>query len=178
MKYSTINVRVKSIQQLFDLRDPSPFNERDLDPGFVQFIRSSAEDLPTSLPLQIKVTIEDESGDSLPPQSVHKAIQTYFAQEALQKRRELKRHARKAPIYLLIGAAVLLFSITLARNLEAKESNTALSILKEGLVIFGWVSLWKPMEFLLFDWNPIYDSMKLNRRLERAEVVIGPGLTQ
>lgn len=178
MKYAIISVRVKSIHQLFDLRDPSPFNERDLDLGFVQFIRSSAEDLPTSLPLQIQISIEDQSGEVLPPKSVAKAIQTYFALEALQKRRELKRHARKAPIYLLIGAAVLLFSITLARTLESRESNTALSILKEGLVIFGWVSLWKPMEFLLFDWNPIYDSMKLNRRLEAADIQIGPNLTQ
>ena len=36
---SLIEVRVKNAQQLFDVRDPAPFRERDLDDDFVEYIK-------------------------------------------------------------------------------------------------------------------------------------------
>jgi hypothetical protein len=49
-------------------------------------------------------------------------------------------------------------------------------MLKEGLIIIGWVSMWRPMELLLFDWLPIYDKLRLLRKLLSTEIDIQFGL--
>ena len=47
----TIEVRVAKLSQLFNAIDPSPFRERDLDPGAVDFIVGWGKDLPAGAPL-------------------------------------------------------------------------------------------------------------------------------
>ena len=43
---SCIDIRLKTSRQLFDLRDPAPFRERDLDPAAVEHILSCVRELP------------------------------------------------------------------------------------------------------------------------------------
>ncbi len=54
-----IEVRVKSSQQLFDVRDPAPFRERDLDDDFTEYIFASAREFSISTPLKIVIHIEE-----------------------------------------------------------------------------------------------------------------------
>jgi hypothetical protein len=41
-------------------------------------------------------------------------------------------------------------------------------------VIFGWVSIWKPIELLLFDWYPLVEKLRLYRKVLETEIDIGP----
>ena len=43
-----IEVRVRELRQLFNAIDPSPFNERDLDPSAEEFILEWAREAPRS----------------------------------------------------------------------------------------------------------------------------------
>ena len=42
----------------------------------------------------------------------------------------------------------------------------------EGLIILGWVALWRPMEIFLYEWWPILRERNLYRHLATAEVVV------
>ena len=53
---NTIEVRLSSIDQLFDTLDPSPFREKDLDKDVEEFIVSWARELPRDLPFTIIVS--------------------------------------------------------------------------------------------------------------------------
>jgi hypothetical protein len=46
------------------------------------------------------------------------------------------------------------------------------SVLRESLVIVGWVANWRPIEMFLYDWWPIARRRDLYRRLANAKVVI------
>jgi hypothetical protein len=48
-----IAVRVRSIMQLFNSLDPSPFRERDLDPHTEEFVVGWARELPYAAPFAI-----------------------------------------------------------------------------------------------------------------------------
>ena len=52
---SLIEVRVKNAQQLFDIRDPAPFRERDLDDDFVEYISTSVEEIGYNSNLKILI---------------------------------------------------------------------------------------------------------------------------
>ena len=46
------------------------------------------------------------------------------------------------------------------------------NFLKEGLIIMGWVAMWKPLELILFDWWPLYDKMRVFKKIINASVEI------
>jgi hypothetical protein len=58
--------------------------------------------------------------------------------------------------------------LLVAKWVEKIQSGFVSSTLREGIVIFGWVSMWKPLELLLFDWYPVYDRIRLYRDILKA----------
>src|SRR4051794_41848927 len=57
-----IEVRVAELRQLFGEIDPSPFQERDLDPKAAAFIVEWSGDLPASAPLALVVHLDRAAG--------------------------------------------------------------------------------------------------------------------
>lgn len=165
-----IEVRVREPQQLFDARDPAPFREKDLDDDFVDYVRTSAHEFSLSTPIKIVIHIEGEETAELSRESIREAIHGFFLHEVEQKTSELRRFRRRSQIFLLIGLAVLVACIAVARSIPYSSSSDFLGALREGVVIFGWVSLWKPIELLLFDWYPLYENLRFERKLFSAEV--------
>ena len=48
-------------------------------------------------------------------------------------------------------------------------------LLDQGLLIVGWVAMWRPLEIFLYDWWPILREQRLYDRLSRIEVqIVGP----
>ena len=45
-------------------------------------------------------------------------------------------------------------------------------ILREGLVITGWVAMWRPIEVLLYDWWPLIQTRKHIVRILAAQVEV------
>ncbi|MFC1595759.1 hypothetical protein ACFL4D_00545 [Candidatus Margulisiibacteriota bacterium] len=45
-------------------------------------------------------------------------------------------------------------------------------ILREGLFIIGWVSMWRPIEIILYEWWPYWREIKLNKKILSMEVII------
>ena len=62
-----IDVRLTSIEQLFDNRDPAPFRSRDLDPDLLEYLVAAGEDLLAHGPLRVVLwfpTAVDADGTS------------------------------------------------------------------------------------------------------------------
>jgi len=45
-------------------------------------------------------------------------------------------------------------------------------LLRESLLIGGWVAMWKPLEIFLYDWWPILGKRRIQDRLSRIQVRI------
>lgn len=165
-----IEVRVKSSQQLFDARDPAPFRERDLDDDFVEYILSSVREFTISSPLKIVIYVEESETKDLPKDSIREAIRSYFAYQIDLQRGDLKTFMKRAQLFLLIGLLVLVSCIGIAQSLTVPSPPGALGILREGIVIFGWVSIWKPIELILFDWYPLFERLRFSKKLLGTEI--------
>ena len=73
-------------------------------------------------------------------------------------------------------AVSLLLGDTLARLLGARRVS---EILRESLLIGGWVATWRPMEVFLYDWWPIRADARLADRLSampRTSAELPPGV--
>lgn len=167
-----IEVRVKSARQLFDARDPAPFRERDLDDDFVEYIVSAVREFSISSSLKIVIYVEENENKDLPKDSIREAIRSYFSYRIDLQRGDLKNFIKRAQLFLLIGLVILVSCISLAQSLSLPSPPGALGIFREGLVIFGWVSIWKPIELVLFDWYPLFEKLRFYKKLLGTEIDI------
>jgi len=169
---SCIDLTIRHSQQLFDGRDPAPFNERDLDDDAVAYLLGAALEIPVRQPLAIVLTISEEPEPHLPPDHIVQAVRGHFAYEAEQVERRLREHLRRGRMTLSVGLAVLAVFLTLAQLTAALTPGALREILREGLVITGWVAMWRPLEILLYDWWPLIDERRQLRRLRDTPVSV------
>jgi hypothetical protein len=169
---SVIEVRVSELRQLFNAIDPSPFRERDLDPRAEEFIVDWARDLPRDAPLALRVHLERSAGRSDEATLLGDAIRQYFKARAAGSRRALRELFRRGRISLLIALAFLGTAVTLSDLIGATGDGGVRAMLREGLLIGGWVAMWRPLEVFLYDWWPILGEVRLLERLSRMSVSI------
>ncbi len=169
---SCIDIKVRHSGQLFDGRDPAPFRERDLDEDAVEYLLASAQGIPRNQPLKIVVTISEEAEPRLAPDVIVEAVRGHFIFEREQIERRLREHVRRGQLFLGVGLAVLVVFLTLAELTLSLPSGPLRDILREGLVITGWVAMWRPLEVLLYDWWPIVDERRHIGRILEAPVSI------
>jgi hypothetical protein len=169
---SCIDLKVKHSQQLFDGRDPAPFRERDLDDDAVEYLLAAAQEIPRKQPLTIVVTVSEEPEPRLAQDVIVEAVRGHFVYEGEQVERRLREHVRRGQMTLGVGLTVLVVFLTLAQLTASLTAGPLKEILREGLIITGWVAMWRPLEILLYDWWPLIDERRQVRRILDAPVVI------
>ncbi|MFN2376787.1 MAG: hypothetical protein ABR538_09635 [Candidatus Binatia bacterium] len=167
-----IDIRLNTSQQLFDRRDPSPFRERDLDENAIDYIRASAEDIPLTKALKLVLVLEEPASASLPAAEIESAIRAQFEYERGRVNRLLRQQRRFGHVALGVGLTVLVLLLSLAQMAEGLPGGHVREILREGLVITGWVAMWRPIEVLLYDWWPHVQHRKQIARILAAEVEV------
>ena len=172
MDSRVIEVRVAELRQLLNAIDPSPFRERDLDPNAEQFIVDWARDLPRDAPLALRVHLERCAGRADEAALLGQAIHQHFKASATASRRTLRELFRRGRISLLIALAFLGASLTVGDLIGKISENGFATLFREGLLIGGWVAMWRPLEVFLYDWWPILGEIRLFDRLSRMPVRI------
>ena len=165
-----IQLRLRELAQLFNSMDPSPFVDRDLDQDAEEFILGWARELPAGREFELVVHLAEN-----PPADraagAEDAVRRYFASRAEMKGRELRQLLRRGRISLLAGLLFLggcyLLSVLVGRLGDAGAFS---GVAKEGLIIVGWVAMWRPLEIYLYDWWPVRAEQKLLSRLARMSV--------
>jgi hypothetical protein len=168
-----IEVRVAELKRLFNAMDPSPFREKDLDPNAEEFILGWARELPANAPLGLVVHLERPAGLPEEAARLREAVSQFFAQRAYTTRRRLRQLFRLGRQSLLIGLAFL-GATAVAGDLisGALEGRRIGDIAREGLLIGGWVAMWRPIEIFLYEWWPILQEARLFDRLATMPVRI------
>jgi hypothetical protein len=93
---------------------------------------------------------------------------SHFAREASLQDLRRRRILREGRFALAIGLATLVLCIGAATFVPA--AGTPSQILRESLVIAGWVVMWHPLEVLLYGVWPVARERRLLDRLAKAEV--------
>jgi hypothetical protein len=164
-----INLQLRELAQLFNSMDPSPFLDRDLDHDAEEFIVSWARELPKGhgfeLVIHLPAVPQTEKASD-----VESAVQHYFATRAEFKRREFRLLLRRGHASLSVGLVFLTVCL-LASGIAGKlEHEPAGRVIREGLVIAGWVAMWRPLQIYLYDWWPVRAEWHILQRLSRMHV--------
>jgi len=168
---AVLELHVSDMKQLFNAMDPAPFRERDLDPNAEEYIVGWARETPASQPLGLAVRLSREPATGHDARTLREAIHEYFLQRAHATRQKLRQLLRVGRISLVIGIAFVALAIMVGEFIAGLIGKGSYGwILKESLVIGGWVALWRPMEIFLYDWWPIRAEARLYDRLGEMNV--------
>ena len=166
-----IAIRVRTILQLFNSLDPSPFRERDLDPHTEEFVVGWARELPHAAPFTIVVELPSEEAAKPEATRIGEAFANYFHHRADAASRDLRELFRVGWRSLAIGAMVLIACLISSQILAKMVGNAVVArVLEESLIIVGWVANWRPIKIYLYDWWPIRRRIMLFRRIAAAPV--------
>ncbi len=175
-KTETIEVRIAELKQLFNSMDASPFRERDLDPSAEEFIVGWAREAPRGAHLALLVELDrapPPPGVIDEPAALREAIGEFFTHRAKASRSRLRQLLRIGRISLLVGLVFLVAAIGLGDLIGTAMKGQRLGeLLRQGLVIIGWVAMWRPVEIFLYGWWPIRTEAKLYDRLSAMPVRI------
>ena len=104
-------------------------------------------------------------------------IRDSFLYRAQGQRRELRQVFRRGRWSLLVGLTVLVSCLGLRgliALLDPKLGTLAGEIASEGLLIVGWVAMWRPAELFLYAWHPTRQTLRIYRNLSCVQVEIRP----
>jgi hypothetical protein len=175
LAHATIDLHIKETTQLFDSLDPCPFYERDLDAAAEEYILASARELRHS-PAAIVIHIDQPGCGAAESEALERAIRRHFLRRAEISGQELRDLLRRGWISLVIGLGFLVTLLGVSELLGERMAPGPISmVLREGLVIGGWVAMWRPLEIFLYDWWPIAGLRRMYRQLSRLPIRVRPG---
>lgn len=170
-----IQLKLRELNQLFNLMDPSPFIDRDLEADAEAFIEEWALEFPVSRPITLVVHVDQVStavtGSEDPRQFVETAVRNFFRSKARTAQREMRHLLQIGQISLLIGFSFMALCLTLS-ELVAKSlpASTMSAWFREGLAVGWWVAMWKPIEIYLYGWWPLLRRLRIFQKMSRLHV--------
>ncbi len=165
-----VRLRVREIGQLFNSLDPDPFLERDLDHDAVEYIRSWVREIPPRQPLRLVVEIQEAGSHQDHQPVLQAAVFNHFDHMAELSRMEFHQLLRRGRFSLLIGLSVLSVCMLASGWLSLQQTWPFAQLLRETVLIGGWVAMWRPMEILLYDWWPLLRQRKDYERIRDMQV--------
>lgn len=157
------------METYFNPHDPAPIYNRQLHPEFIQYMEGSVSAYRKHSRIMYKLTCKDEDRDLIEP-FMH-AIRRHFMVKEKVKRSEFRRF-RKRAYKLLITSTLIVMTCQGLLPLILGEQHRIHSAFSNSLDVFSWVLLWKPIERLIFYWNPFLKDISLYNKLANADVIV------
>lgn len=164
-----IDVRFHEFKQLYDGRDPSPFYERDLDEDLVRYLVMSCEEIAHDEPIKIVMNEVQPTSSLQQKEDFVQALHSYFDHEVRSTDNELKYLFRQGRTSLAFGLSFLILCVFFAIKFVG-EITIVSRVIYEGLIIIGWVALWKPINIFLYEWWPFLRKKRVYKLLSNIKI--------
>jgi len=171
--YRCLDIRIRSLAQLFDSRDPVPFHDGSLDADAMEAVMDFAEELHEKTAFKLIFHLPAPADPHDPRAALlSSAVANHFELAAARARRRQKRESRLGRMKLLVGLVAFVLILVLAELVREIATSPLAKLIPEGLTILAWVVMWRPLDALLFDWFPYVAERRLCLRIARAPVDI------
>jgi hypothetical protein len=154
----------------FNPQDPTPLYKRQLSHEFEQYIMTCIRPAKRNSVFSYKISYTCEQERQYAEPLVY-AIKRHFADSraaVVSSFDKFKQRTYKLLFFSLMVVMICQGVVPLILN----EKNGINSGLHNSMDVLCWVILWKPIDRLIFYWNPFLKDISIMDRLEKAEVVI------
>ena len=111
-----IDIKLQTVEQIFDNRDPAPFRERDLDPDLADLLLDAGEDLVGEDTFKVMFWLDKPC----PAGEIETAFRAHF-EYTIERLRRARRRRRRAGLVSLAIGVVLVIALRRARPVRDRE---------------------------------------------------------
>ncbi|HYD03234.1 MAG TPA: hypothetical protein VEC16_02950 [Alphaproteobacteria bacterium] len=165
-----ININIKTVGQLFNSFDPSPFLEKDLDDDAFEYIVSSVQEHPLKKKQKMILHFPKNQQKKVSEVEVRRAIHHFFEYKKILAERNIKLKLKEGELSFFVGSGFLIACLLAGEYILTFGENTLTYILFEGLLIGGWVAMWKPISDVLYEWWPIYQEKRVYNKIANMDI--------
>ncbi|MDD3263347.1 MAG: hypothetical protein PHT94_00460 [Candidatus Nanoarchaeia archaeon] len=168
-----IEIKIHSIEELFNVNDPNPINKRELNSKISAMIDNQIKIFGDENDVKLEIFIPEKLNGLLKENVVKKAIKNHFEYNYLESCLHLKRRLRKGKRTFGIAGFIFIFFIVISSVFGYLFKESILTnIISEGLFVGAWVSLWRPIEILLYEWIPLSEEKKRTSKIIKMPINI------
>jgi len=166
-----LKVDENSITDYFNQHDPARLDRRQLSHDFKEYLNASVVCAGRDTAIDYKIFCSESGSMRFMVDPLMRTIRRHFQIKKILKEVEFKKFKRKNYILLLISISVVMFCQGILPNLFGQDHRIH-SMFSNAIDVFSWVVLWKPIERLIFYWNPFLKEILLFEKLVNANVNI------
>lgn len=168
----TIEVRISTLGQFYQMLDPSPDLEKDLNPATVEYLIDTAEEMKNPKEhVHIDLYLEDSLYQDTELKSrMEKSVTAYFTRRVDILEHKHRMSHKKARINLIRGLVFVILCVAASVILTNFVNNPLVYAFGQSLTVIGWVALWNPVEFYLYLNREENEEIRTMNRLAKASV--------
>jgi hypothetical protein len=163
-------VNEETIDSYFNTNDPAPIYKRQLSQEFDEYIMNYALSIKRDTIVSYKLNCVNESDKEFVEPLVH-AIRRHFSLKKAIREADFKKFKRRNWMLLTFGLGVVALFHGLLPAILGDEHKIP-GVINNAFDVFSWVVLWKPIEKLIFYWNPFLKDISIMDKLTNAPIVI------
>jgi hypothetical protein len=165
-----LKVNEATIDSYFNVNDPAPIYKRQLSQEFEEYIMNYSMSIKRYSAVQYKLIRVNESDGEYVEPLIH-AIRRHFSLKKSIREADFKKFKRRNSVLLMSSLAIVV-SFQGLMPLIFNEEHRIHSAFSNALDVFSWVILWKPIEKLIFYWNPFLKEISIYDKLMNASITI------
>jgi hypothetical protein len=176
-KFSTRKVSIylkideNSINNYFNPHDPARLDRRQLGHDFQDYLNASIVTAGRHTTIDFKIFCCQSGTMRFMVDPLMRTIRRHFQIKKNLKETEFRKFKKKNFILLMISIAIVVFCQGALPNIFGQDHRIH-SIFSNAIDVFSWVVLWKPIERLIFYWNPYLKEILLFEKMQNAKVNI------
>ena len=159
-----------TLHEYFNPHDPAPLYKRQLSYEFEQYLMTAVATAKRHSVIRYKLRCVNDNDEKVAEPLIH-AIRRHFSVKEAIRKSEFKKFKRRTFTLLVISLGVVMLCqgfIPMILN----EEHRIHSGLSNSLDVFSWVILWRPIDKLIFYWNPFLKDISILHKLTHAEVIV------
>ena len=165
-----ISLDQQSLNDYFNPHDPAPLYKRQLSQAFELYILNSIVSVKRYSQLTYRICAKSEEDKQYTEPLIY-AIRRHFAEKRSVREAQFEKFKRRSYLLLFFSLSVVMvfqgFLPLLLRGVHQISSG-----LSNTLEVFSWVILWRPIDQLIFCWNPYLKDISIMNRLATGEVTL------
>lgn len=163
-----LSIDRKTVNNYFNTHDNSTLYKRQLRFDFEQYLEGLLANYKRHTLLCYKVTCKKEDEDLVKP--LMHAVRRHFYMLEKQKRSEFQKFKKRNYRLLFLSMMAVMFFHGVLPIIFPPELSIEPTILNT-LDVFSWVILWRPIDKLIFHWNPYLKEISLLHKMANATVI-------
>jgi hypothetical protein len=165
-----IAVNSESILDYYNANDPAPLKYRQLSAEFQEYLTASIANARRNTIINYKIFCGVSSSMRFLANPLMQAVRRHFEVRKMLKEQEFRKFKKRNYVLLCLSICVVMFCQGVL-PLIINQEHRIHSMFSNALDVFSWVILWKPIERLIFCWNPFKKEILLFDKMKNAEAI-------